>query len=413
MPPSRPGSRPSPTPTPSKPPINTWPNPPRIKPLRINAEYAIPNLLNRRLQINAKGKVQEVSISPIAMLVLESANRYLNSPKSFGRKSGTIDRVLKRFFSRAFDTKKKKESFKRGYKVYDKVAPLAPLKVGNRRLTTFCKTQAPIIPVKESFQKFMASNVLSKKYLVPGGIYNNLDLCRKSIEAETLSIVCNNPEEIQTPKEVQVCWWYYSFSDWRWKKACVWVHNPLYDIWCSGDEIYFTVFGAVFSADKILYKNSRTSLLTEHVGTARGHKKRPTIGPHQCRYPIQYRLHQRSTTGRLPAYYAYYAITLFEHEHSDAERRNALAAAAWDTVEIATDLLSGNFIGAAIDLGSLLYHLAVALDEDDNLLSVAYRFDNIGAIDDVEYPKTATISDTHWGNYYEYIINSEIRIKEF
>lgn len=60
-----------------------------------NVQVAIPTLLQRQVTVHKNGTTERVSLMPLAMLLLESAQRYLADPPGFGKQAKTLDEALR------------------------------------------------------------------------------------------------------------------------------------------------------------------------------------------------------------------------------------------------------------------------------------------------------------------------------
>jgi len=376
------------------------------KSIPANVQIAIPTLLQRQVTIHRDKTTENVSLMPLSMLVLESARRYLADQKAFGTSSKTLDAALKPTFAKVFATEEHKLAANAGFAVYEKLADQIPTTVASKKLRAYCGAIPSQTPLQSVLEELSHTEGLFFTALEgPAGVLP-VSECTRLASVALDGIECKNPEEQQTWKTREVCIDIPYVG-----KKCTTIKNPLFEAIGSGDEIYFTTFGAIFSTKGYLEQTSNVSSVTEHVGTVTGHVKKLTI-PGNLKYPVYYELNQTTHPMlSLPPYYVYYSFTLFEKEYSDEERRQALADAARDATQAVISLLTADWIGVGINIAQLLYDLAVALDDDDVLGSCAFRFDDICQMPLGKTDTTVTFRDTHLLNEYKYVVSSHFALE--
>ena len=383
---------------------------PQQKPGSLRIKLVAPKLLGRSLRIGGtRGtRTKQVPLVLPAMMVIESANRFLSDRRSFGNKKDSFDQAVAPFFRLAFDNAARVEAFRSGYDVYGKVADAisTKAKVKTKKLRTYCAMEVArgslqsvlqTLAAEEQIKNFGMADLakIIETYTEPWGIQSN-----RTVTASVDLIQCKDPEEEQMPDKVTVCADLGPFG-----RYCQTVTNPLYGP-NSGDEIYVTSFGAIFSVDGYKVRRSLVSGVFPNIGTVSGHHS--SFPPGVARFPLQDVLNRSSDTR---VYYAYYSFTVFEYEHSEEERRKALAQAALDATEAVIALLQQDWIGFGINIAQLLYDLAVALDDDDCLGSVGIRYDDIGRLPSVSLSNTFTFDDTHLLNHYRYEVQTGFKIE--
>jgi uncharacterized protein YejL (UPF0352 family) len=362
-----------------------------------NVGVAIPTLLQRQVTIHHKdGITKNMSLMPLSMLILESARRYRDDSKAFGKRSKTLDEALKPIFTKMFALDKHKAAADMGLAVYKKLADQTTLTVANKKLRAYCGSVPSQKPLQLVLEEFSHTNGLHFTALEAGVIVGFVSKWKGRASAKLDGIECKDPEEQQTPKH------YFGTS----------IINPAFDIIGSGDEIYYATFGAVYSKDGYLERTSYVSGVTEHVGTLEGHVKNLRI-PGNLKYPVYCELNERTLapTISLPPHSVMYSFTLFEKEYSKEERRQAMAKAAMDATEAVVSLLTLDWVGFGVNIAQLLYDLAIALDNDDLLGSEAFYFGDIFNMQPGTRDTTVTFSDTHLFNPYKYIVKSHFALE--
>ena len=364
------------------------------KSISTNVQIAIPSLLQRQVTINKDETTKNVSLMPLSMLVLESARRYLADPKVFGKTSKTLDEALRPIFIKMFATDKHKSAANAGFIVYKKLADQITTKVASMKLRAYCGTvpsQKPLQIVLKELSKATSLHYIA----LDAGKTMECPKCTIRASAWLDGVECKDPEEQQIDKYL----------------AGTTIINPAFVTIGSGDEIYYTAFGATYSKEGYLERTSYVSPVTEHVGTKKGHVKKLKI-PGSLKNILYSELNKFIPGPEsLPPYNVSYSFTLFEKEHSDEERRQALAQAAIDATEAVTSLLTLDWVGFGINIAQLLYDLAIALDNDDLLGSRAFHFGNICNMKLGSRDTTVTFADTHLLNKYEYVVSSHFTLE--
>ncbi len=363
------------------------------KSISANIQIAIPTLLQRQIITHKDITTENVSLMPLSMLILESARRYLADPKKFGKSSSTLDEALRPIFIEMFATNEHKLAAKAGFAVYKKLADQVPTTVAGMKLGAYCSTVPSQKTLQSVLEELSATKGLHFTALEAGKEILPCSTCTRRAKATLDFIECKNPEEQQVAK--------FLVGN---------IINPAF-LAGSGDEIYYATFGAVYSTEGYLDRTSYVSPVKEHVGTVQGHVKKLKI-PDNLKYPVYYELNKTTLpTLSLPYYNVAYSFTLFEKEHSDEERRQALAQAAIDATEAVTSLLTLNWISFGINIAQLLYDLAIALDNDDLLGNRAFHFGDICNMQLGTRDTTVTFTDTHLLNKYNYVVSSHFTLE--
>lgn len=385
---------------------------PERKAVPARVKLAIPKLLDRGLRVGGAPGIKEKRPPLIvpAMMIIESANRFLTDRRSFGAQKESLDRAVAPFFRLAFSSQARAQAFRAGYEAYGKLADSisTKAKVKGKKLRTFCakdvaqyalQSMLNALTAKEEHLEALGVEVVGTITVESGAIESD-----RTVTASIDLIECKDPEEQQVPDKVKVCVDLGPFGEY-----CTTVYNPLYGE-NSGDEIYVTSFGAIFSSDGYKVRRSLVSEVFTNIGTVPGHVS--SFPPGVARLPLQDVLRVAVLPRRdTKAYYAYYSFTVFEHEYSDEERREALAQAALDATEAVIALLQQNWIGFGVNIAQFLYDLAVALDDDDCLGSAAFRYDDVGRLPSLSVGNPAAFDDTHWLNHYRYDVQSRFAIE--
>ena len=106
---------------------------------RVNSQHGIPSLLESTTTIRKGRNLSHVSLTPLGVLLLESARRYRIDPRSFGKKRQTFDFALKKPFRKIFRTKWHRDAFDRGIKVYDKLIGQVDKKIKRNKGGRSCR----------------------------------------------------------------------------------------------------------------------------------------------------------------------------------------------------------------------------------------------------------------------------------
>lgn len=378
-------------------------SPSKSDPTRV--KIAIPMLLGRQVTVYGAKTATNVSLMPLSMLILESAQRYLADAKAFGKGSNTLDAALAPIFTKMFVTDGHRSAFNAGFAVYEKLADQISTTVAGQKLRAYCATKPSQISLPSVLEEVSPTTGLHSIAWEAGTYDMRPKKYKRRAIASLDGIECKNPEEQQTWKTRSWC------VDTLWGKKCTTITNPLFDLIGSGDEIYYATFGAVYSQKGYLERTSQISPVTEHVGTVTGHVKKLNI-PGNMKYPVYCDLDQETISpAGLPPYNVTYSFTLFEREWSDKEKRQAIAQAAMDATEAVTSLLSLDWISFGVNIAQLLYDLAVALDDDDLLGSRAFHFGDIGMMELGTRDTTVTFTDTHLLNKYRYVVSSHFTLE--
>lgn len=360
-----------------------------------NVGITIPTLLQRQVTVyHGDGTTKNVSLTPLSMLILESARRYLDDQKAFGKSSKTLDEALRPVFIEMFASDKHKSAADAGFAVYNTLADQTAMTVANKKLRAYCGTVPSHTPLQSVLEEFTHTKGLDFTALEAGKVVPT-SKWKGRASAKLDGIECTDPEEQQVPKYI----------------LGIPAINPAFEKLGSGDEIYYATFGAVYSKDGYSERTSYVSKVTKHVGTSEGHVKNLKI-PDILKYPVYCEL-DKSTLPMLslPPHNVTYSFTLFEREYSDKERRQAIAKAAMDATEAVISLLTLDWIGFGVNIAQLLYDLAIALDNDDLLGSRAFHFGDIFNMQLGTRDTTVSFSGTHLLNKYSYIVSSHFTLE--
>lgn len=110
------------------------------------------------------------------------------------------------------------------------------------------------------------------------------------------------------------------------------------------------------------------------------------------------------------------SVTIMEKDRSPRERVYAGFQAAYSSAQLLGTLLAGAAgpAGVALAIGSILYNLLVALDDDDVLGTAEFRFDNVlsgAAPQTIEVEKP--VGGVQAGNRYRYLVGIRYGCEDF
>lgn len=356
-------------------------------------DYLMSSLLQRKTTIISQKTTKDISLLPISIMFLEAVRRYIDHPKNIAKGSKTLDIALAPAFAVLFPPGTNYISkVKDALQYYDNNPLTTSVTFAGQPVKTYFGKRPTEITFSQLMKELYSAEELTPIYSEAGTIPGPTMECHKQIIASLDGIECKDPEEIQIPL------------------------NPLtaaaFEATSSGDEIYFMTQGVLYSKRVKLDSSLHLSPITEHVGTKKGHKKLIDI-PGNMKFPIYCDVNKSTIDPKgLPSLNMIYSFTLFEHEHSDEARRQALLNAVKDGVEALQALCGLDPIGFCINVGQLIYDLAIALDDDDILGNRSFRFGNLESYSAGTRDTTVTFSGSHYSNNYEYIMKSHFTVND-
>ena len=318
------------------------------------------------MRVGREMRARSVSVPMLGFLVLESLRKYFVDPRQFGNTRRSFDCGMKPFFDYlAFHTDDRRNRIKELVSLYEqRIRTRMRRRVDGRPAADYLADIGKNIAFSE------CAKDLFTKGLVPPGVQiegSPQQFLLRNIKATITKIHCADPEEV--------------------------LH----------DEVYFFTGASLADFTGNWKKNTAASALANGIGAG----DNVPLSPSGVDTLFDWELVKPSEDIALPPVTAVCSISLLEHEHGDTRRIYEAFSAAYSTAKLLAAIgagTAGGPLGIATALVGILVSLAIALDGDDELGSVVFRFDDV-----LGGPPIATaaslegiVEGSHLGNNYKY-----------
>lgn len=335
-----------------------------------------------------RGRAIEVQTGVLGEMLLESLRKYTEQRDQFGRVKGSLDAFLKPVFDTMLSDATRRDraaSLLREAKSIDPVsrqlsatyrgprtrradANLLELKARRKHLALIGKEQR----LEDALKDLVNRGLLQKEILLEDESPETV--VYRHLKANLREVRCEDPEEIV-----------FGSTD-------------------PGDEIYVITSASVFDARGVYESNPDVS----DVDTGVQAGDTVDLLPARIATMLDDRMLNGPDDPRLSPLYVGLSVSVIEHEYSDIERVRATVTVIWSSAKLMAAAVTGN-LGAVVNaLSDLLRAIAVLLDGDDELGTVAYVADDVLTGPNLDEVISRPIRDSHLGNDYEYIVNLEL-----
>lgn len=366
---------PRPTPIPTRLPA---PHLPRPSGSPTKAEKTLRQIIRSSfIKVNRERQASEVSTEWLPILVLESLRKYAQSPDTFGRTRRSFDRATHEYFNYLYSYPAWKAQLDALQDKYEPLRQSIENKIGTDKIPKYLSKTGSNDIFMDCADKMISNGLISRGVPLPTGSTSSEIECRR-IVAGLSEIHCINPEEIRN------------------------------------DEPYFftgtTLFDATGNLDSPKTQDSK-------VARGIGAGDNVPLLPEAIAMLFTKDLIKPSEAISVSPVTLLCSVSLMEHEHGNTERIYQAFKAGYQTAKLLMAFAGGTTggpIGIAIAVVGILISLAIALDGDDQLGDVIFRFDDVLGGDECStLPFEKIIDGSHWGNRYKYKITINYRSIDF
>lgn len=324
------------------------------------------NLTNPSIVIVKPGnRTKKINTRWLGYLVMESLSKYQSGQRQFGRSAKSFDGAMKPIFDKLASNRVKRIRLNQLVDTYQQsIRGRVRRVINNEPVTEFLKSKSAV--------RF---STCAKELLAAG-------LIADAIKLETTPTI----EDRQCRRIYTTLSSVYCHDDSEW----------------SADEPYIMTGAELF--DEMGTWEKDTELSNYAGGVSSGNFVE--FEPPSINKIFDWRLENPADGLSLSPVTAVSTITLMEHDQGDKEQYYNAFKAGYAAAKLLLNIAAGTTggpVGIAIGVISIIVSLALALDGEDELGTVAIRYDDVlGESGPVTQYVKETIKGRHKGNYYKY-----------